>query len=151
MQIREGGLDDPRVTALLRMHLDDVRANPTPGGAHVLDVAGLKKPGVAFWTAWRGEDLLGCAALKEVEPGHGEIKSMRTVPDQVRRGAGSALMVHILSEARARGYRRLSLETGATPAFEAAQALYRHFGFTPANPFGEYKPDPLSIFMSRVI
>lgn len=151
IQIREDGLDEPAVIALLRAHLDEVRANPTPGGAHVLDLAGLKQPGVTFWSAWRGDALLGCGAIRELDAAHGEIKSMRTAPDQLRRGAGAALMAHMLGVARERGYRRLSLETGATPAFEAAQALYRQFGFTYCEPFGAYRADPLSRFMSRAL
>jgi putative acetyltransferase len=151
MEIREGGLDEPAVSDLLRMHLDEVRTKPTPGGAHVLDLTGLRHSSVTFWTAWRDGALLGCAALKQLDPAHGEIKSMRTAPDQLRRGAGMALMAHIIGVARERGYRRLSLETGATPEFDAAQALYRQLGFTLCGPFADYAPDPLSRFMSRPI
>lgn len=151
MEIREGGLDEPAVVALLDTHLADVRANPTPGAAHVLDRAGLKADDVRFWSAWRDGALLGCAALREFEPGHGEIKSMRTAPDQLRRGAGAALMSHVLAAARERGLRRISLETGTTPAFEAAQALYRQFGFTPSEPFDRYRADPGSLFLTRVL
>lgn len=151
MEIREGGLDDPAVVALIGLHLDDVRANPTPGGRHVFDLAALRRPDMTFFTAWRDGQLLGCAALRELDPGHGEIKGMRTAPDQLRRGAGASLMVHLLGVARARGYRRLSLETGATPEFAAAQALYRHFGFSTSGPFGDYAEEPLSCFMTRVL
>jgi putative acetyltransferase len=149
--IREGGLDTPEVQALLRLHLDETAANATPGAAHVLDMAGLRRADVSFWTAWRDEALLGCAALCTIEAGHGEIKSMRTAPDQLRRGAGATLMSHILKVAREQGYRRLSLETGTTAAFDAATALYRQFGFTAAAPFGAYKADPASRFLSRVL
>ncbi|MCW3846255.1 GNAT family N-acetyltransferase [Sphingomonas sp. LB-2] len=151
MEIREGGLDEPAVRDLLRMHLEEVRAKPTPGGAHVLDAIGLRQKDVTFWSAWRDGELLGCSAIRELDPAHGEIKSMRTAPDQLRRGAGVALMTHMLSIARARGYRRLSLETGATPEFDAAQALYRQLGFTYCGAFGDYREDPLSRFMSRPI
>lgn len=151
MEIREGGLDEPEVVALLHDHVARARANQTPGGAHVLDIAGLKRPDVSFWSVWEGGALLGCGALKLIEPDHGEIKGMRTAPAQLRRGAGAALMAHILSVARERGYRRLSLETGTTPEFEAAQALCRQFGFTPSEAFGDYEAHPLSKFMSRAI
>lgn len=151
MEIREGGLDDPAVVELLRLHIESVRANPTPGGAHVLDRIGLMAPDVSFWTAWRGGELLGCVALREFEPGSAEIKSMRTAPDQLRRGAGASLMAHLLAVARERGYRRLSLETGTTAEFEAAQALYRQFGFTPCAAFADYSENPLSCFMTRVL
>lgn len=149
MEIREGGLDEPQVIDLLRVHLDDVRHKPTPGGAHVLDRTGLKRPDISFWSAWRDGALLGCSALRELDSSHGEIKSMRTAPDQLRRGAGAALMAHMLGVARGRGYKRLSLETGATPEFEAAQALYRQLGFTWCDPFGDYAAHPLSRFMTK--
>jgi putative acetyltransferase len=151
IEIREGGLDHPAVIELIHLHLQGVRDNPTPGGAHVLDLIGLRHPSVTFWSAWRDGALLGCAALKELDPAHGEIKSMRTAPDQLRRGTGVALVSHIFATARARGYRRISLETGATPEFEAAQALYRQLGFSYCDPFGDYRADPLSRFMSRML
>jgi putative acetyltransferase len=151
MEIREGGLDDPAVIELLRLHMEEVRAKPTPGGAHVLDHAGLKRPDVTFWSAWREGALLGCSALRQLDATHGEIKSMRTAPNQLRRGAAATLMAHMLGVARSRGYRRVSLETGATPEFEAAQALYRQLGFTYCDPFGDYRADPLSRFMSRAL
>jgi putative acetyltransferase len=151
MEIRDGGLDDPAVVALLRLHLDDVRANPTPGGAHVLDLAGLKRADVSFFTAWDGVALLGCGALRQLDPAHGEIKSMRTAPDQLRRGAAAALMVHMLAVSRARSYRRLSLETATTPEFEPAYMLYRQLGFSDCGPFGEYSANPGSRFLSRVL
>jgi len=151
MQITEGGLDTPEVIALLRLHLESVRANPTPGGAHVLDLSGLKRPDVTFWSARREGALVGCGAIRELDPAHGEIKSMRTAPDQLRRGAGAALMSHMLSVARSRGDRRLSLETGATPEFDAAQALYRQLGFSYCEAFGDYRADPMSRFMTRVL
>ena len=151
MEVREGGLDEPAVIELLRLHLEEVRTHPTPGGAHVLDLAGLKRPDMTFWSAWHDGALLGCSALRELDPTHAEIKSMRTAPNQLRRGAGAALLAHMLGVARARGYRRLSLETGTTPQFEAAQALYRQLGFTNCDAFGDYRADPLSRFMTRVL
>lgn len=117
----------------------------------MLDIAGLCRPDVTFWSAWRETALLGCAALRALEPDHGEIKGMRTAPDQLRRGAGAALMSHILGVARTRGLRRLSLETGTTSAFDAAHALYRQFGFTESAPFGPYRADPASRFLSRIL
>jgi putative acetyltransferase len=151
IEIREGGLDHPAVMELIRLHLENVRDHPTPGGAHVLDLIGLRHASVTFWSAWRDGELLGCAALKQLDPTHGEIKSMRTAPDQLRRGTGVALVSHIFAAARARGLKRISLETGATPEFEAAQALYRQLGFSYCDAFGDYRPDPLSRFMSRAI
>jgi putative acetyltransferase len=151
-EIREGGLDDRQVTALLRLHLAHMHENSPPESVHALDLSGLRRPDVTFWTAWEGDELLGCGALKQLDAGHGEIKSMRTAPERLRRGTGAALVSHILGEARARGYRRLSLETGSGPAFEPAHALYRQFGFTECGSFGDYpEDDPFSRFMTRVL
>ncbi|MBB5711328.1 GNAT family N-acetyltransferase [Sphingomonas xinjiangensis] len=152
MQIREGGLDDPQVLALLQLHLESMHAHSPPESVHALDVGHLKRPEISFWTAWEDDRLLGCAALREIDPTHGEIKSMRTDPGQLRRGTGAALLRHILEVARGRGYRRLSLETGTGPAFEAAHGLYRQFGFTDCGPLAGYPADdPFSRFLSRVL
>jgi putative acetyltransferase len=151
MEIREGGLDDPRVVALLNVHFQGMLANSPKDSCHFLDLSGLRAPGVTFWTAWDGEDLLGCGALKQLDAGHGEVKSMRTAAEHLRRGTGAALVSHILKVARERGYKRLSLETGSGAAFDAAHALYRQFGFTECGPFGDYKEDPFSRFFSRIL
>jgi putative acetyltransferase len=152
MEIREGGLDDPQVVALLREHAQGMLANSPAESCHFLDLSGLKAADVSFWSGWEGDDLLGIGALKRLDPAHGEIKSMRTASDKLRKGVGAALLAHILGVARARGYQRLSLETGSGPAFEPAIALYRQFGFTDCGAFGDYPAgDPFSRFMSRVI
>lgn len=151
MDIREGGLDDPRVVALLNAHFANMLANSPKDSTHFLDLTALAGPGVTFWTAWDGDDLLGCGALKQLDTAHGEIKSMRTAAEHLRRGTGAALVSHILQAARARGYKRLSLETGSGEAFEPAHALYRQFGFTECAPFADYKADPFSRFLSRVV
>jgi putative acetyltransferase len=151
MEIRDGGLDEPQVVALLEVHFAGLLASSPAGSCHFLDLSGLRGPDVTFWTVWDGEDLLGCGALKQLDPQHGEIKSMRTAAEHLRRGTGAALVGHILQTARARGYRRISLETGSGTAFEAAHALYRQFGFTECGPFADYREDPFSRFMSRVL
>jgi putative acetyltransferase len=151
MEIREGGLDDPQVVALLNVHFAGMLANSPKDSCHFLDLSGLRAPGVTFWSAWDGEDLLGCGALKQLDPAHGEVKSMRTSAEHLRRGTGAALVSHILGVSRGRGYKRLSLETGSGPAFDAAHALYRQFGFTECGPFADYKEDPFSRFLSRVL
>ena len=115
---------------------------------HALPLEGLKSPDVTFWTVWEGDVLMGCGALKELDATHGEVKSMRTPAKLRRRGAGRAVLAHILSEAKARGYRRLSLETGSGAAFKPAQTLYSSFGFSCCGPFGSYKEDPYSTFMT---
>lgn len=152
MDIREGGLDAPAVIELLRQHAASMLENSPPESCHFLDLSGLKAPGVTFWSAWRGDALAGIGALKQLDAAHGEIKSMRTASDQLRKGTAAAMLAHILAVAQARGYRRLSLETGSGPAFEPAVALYRRFGFTDCGAFGDYPTDdPFSRFMSRAI
>jgi putative acetyltransferase len=152
MEIREGGLDEPQVIELLRLHAAGMLANSPPDSCHFLDLSGLKTPDVTFWAAWDGGILLGCGALKQLDPAHGEIKSMRTDPAHLGKGVGARILERIMITARERGYRRLSLETGSTPAFEAAQALYRKFGFSECAAFGDYPgDDPFSRLMTRVL
>ena len=145
-------LDDPArpaVRALLEEHLRDMHAQSPRESVHALDVERLRVPSITFWTAQDGELLLGCGALKELAPDHGEIKSMRTPNALRRRGAGRAMLVHIVAVAKARGYRRLSLETGASPGFVPAQRLYEAHGFQRCGPFGDYPAHPHSVFMTR--
>lgn len=144
-------LTGPEIAALLREHLEQMRRISPPERVHALDLARLRAPGIAFWSAWDGDRLLGCAALRELDPVHGEVKSMRTVPAARRRGVAAALLDTVVAEARRRGYRRLSLETGSQPEFAPARALYARFGFTPCGPFGDYRPDPCSTFMTRAL
>lgn len=146
--IREGGLDDARVIALLAHHLQRARAETAPGSAHALDVDRLRSDGVRFWSAWDGERLLSVGALKPLSGAHGEVKSMHTAAEARRAGAGSAMLRHIIAAARAAGMMRLSLETGSWDYFAPARAFYARHGFAPAAPFGDYRPDPNSLFMT---
>lgn len=150
MQIRTDPLTGPEIAALLREHLDEMYRYSPPESVHALDIERLRTPGITFWSAWDGDDLLGCIALKQLDPEHGEIKSMRTSARHQRRGVASALVGHLLEEARRRGYRRISLETGTQPEFAAARALYARFGFLACGPFAQYVEDPHSVFMTRV-
>jgi putative acetyltransferase len=136
------------VHALLQEHLDNMYELSPPESVHALDLSKLRKPDITFWTAWDESLLLGCGALKQLDATHGEIKSMRTPAALRGKGAGRVLLAHIVAEARSRDYRRLSLETGPHPAFLPAQRLYRSFGFEVCGPFGDYKPDPYSVFMT---
>jgi putative acetyltransferase len=151
MEIRDGGFDHPAVSDLLGLHLASMAVHSPPGSVHALDPAGLGAPEISFWTAWEGEALLGCGALKALGGGEGEIKSMRTAPAFLRRGVAAALLDHIVQAARARGYRRLNLETGTGPAFEPAYALYRRFGFADCGAFAYPADDPFSRFMSLAL
>jgi putative acetyltransferase len=148
MRIEVDDLLRPEVRALLREHLTNMHELSPPESVHALDISELRRSDVTFWTVWEGPVLMGCGALKELDSNHGEVKSMRTPAHQRRRGAGRAILTHIVAEARARGYKRLSLETGSMHAFEPAQKLYASFGFVYCGPFGSYKADPYSTFMS---
>ena len=147
MRIERDDLTRDAVRALLREHLDNMHELSPPESVHALDLSGLRAPDVAFWTVWDGAVLLGCGALKEISPTHGEVKSMRTPRALRRRGAGRAVLAHIIGVAKERGYTRLSLETGSHEAFRPAQELYRGFGFRYCGPFAGYGPDPNSVFM----
>lgn len=148
MQIQPDDLTRPEVHDLLREHLQSMRELSPPGSVHALDLDGLRRPEITFWSAWEGPLLLGCGALKELTSQSGEVKSMRTPVACRRRGAGRALLGHIIDVARMRGYARLSLETGSFEAFKPAQTLYASFGFTFCGPFADYVEDPNSVFMS---
>lgn len=136
--IREDDLSSEATRALLALHLSGMHANSPPGHVFALDLFGLKAPGITVWTAWEGDDVAGIAALKDLGGGAGEIKSMRTHPGHLRKGVAAGLLDHIVAEARQRGMRRLSLETGSGPAFEPAVALYRSRGFAEGEAFGDY-------------
>lgn len=149
MRIETDDLTRPAVHALLEEHLQDMYAWSPPESVHALDLSRLRVPQITFWTAWDGAVLLGCAALKDLGAGHGEIKSMRTPRTLRRRGTGRALLQHLIDHALRQGYRRLSLETGTQPGFEPARRLYADFGFTECEPFGDYALDPNSVFMTK--
>ncbi|MCG2595391.1 GNAT family N-acetyltransferase [Ramlibacter sp. XY19] len=152
MQIRRDDLTGPEIQALLEEHLRNMHELSPPESVHALDLEKLRRPDITFWTAWSDEgELLACGALRELSPRHGEIKSMRTPQAARRRGAGRAMLEHILAEARKRNYERLSLETGAEPGFVPARRLYASAGFVECPPFGDYREDPHSFFMTRLL
>ena len=151
MQIVVDTLEGPEIAALLREHLDEMHRISPPESVHALDLSRLRATDITFWSAWRDGTLLGCAALKEIDGWHGEVKSMRTTSAARGRGIGAALLQRLVDEAMARGYRRLSLETGPQPEFAPARALYTRFGFTPCGPFDGYVEDPYSTFMTRAL
>ena len=148
MEIREDDLRGPEIAALLGAHLDHMAAQSPPESRHTLDLDALRTPDISFWTVWDGDELLGCGALKQLDPAHGEIKSMHTAERHRGRGVAAGMVAHIIAEARRRGYRRLSLETGSMDAFAPARTLYARHGFVPCAPFAGYGPDPNSVFMT---
>jgi putative acetyltransferase len=148
LRIVEGDLRDPRVVDLLHIHLTSARAETAPGSAHALDLTGLQSPDISFWTMWDDETLVGIGALKRLSADHGEIKSMHTAQSMRGKGAGSAMLRHIIAIARARGMSCLSLETGSWDYFRPARAFYRGHGFIECPPFADYVLDPNSVFLS---
>lgn len=149
--VKKDDLAEPEIQQLLNEHLAGMHASSPPGTVFALPLEGLRRPEVTLWSVWQGEQLCACGALKELEPGHGEVKSMRTRPEFLRKGAASAVLEQILREAKQRGYARVSLETGTGPAFAAAHALYERFGFEPCEAFPPYEPNDFSAFMTRVL
>jgi putative acetyltransferase len=151
LRIVVDNLEGPEIIALLQEHLAEMRSVSPPESVHALDLSGLRKPDITFWTIWLESELAGCGALKALSRDHGEIKSMRTAQRHKRKGIAANMVRHIVEEAARRGYRRLSLETGSQPHFEPARALYASFGFQRCGPFGDYIDDPNSLFMTRVL
>ena len=151
MQIRIDDLRGPEIQQLLQEHLHSMTLYSPPESIHALDFDELRRPEVTFWSAWEQGELLGCGALLELEPLHGEIKSMRTARAHQRKGVARAMLAHIIGEAQRRGYARLSLETGTNAAFTPARELYASCGFSYCGPFAQYVPDPYSVFMTRTL
>jgi putative acetyltransferase len=146
--IRQDDLKGPEIAALLRAHLDHAAAHSPPASIHALDLDSLRAPEITFWSVWQGGELMGCGALKELASDHGEIKSMHTARAHRGKGVGARLVAHILQVAKARGYRRVSLETGTMDGFAPARALYGRFGFRACPPFAQYREDPNSVCMT---
>jgi putative acetyltransferase len=150
MEIRVDDLTGPEIARLLQEHLQDMALHSPPESIHALDLESLRSPAITFWCVWDGAELMGCGALRELDPQHGEIKSMRTAPAHRRKGVAKRMLEHILVEAQQRGYQRISLETGTMAAFEPARQLYASYGFTECPPFADYFEDPNSVCMTRV-
>ncbi|XVV02055.1 GNAT family N-acetyltransferase [Actinosynnema sp. CA-248983] len=148
LTIEPDDLTRRQVRDLISEHLADMYATSPAESVHALDHAELRADGVSFWTSWSGETLLGCAALKELSPSEGEIKAMRTRPEARGRGVAAHMLAFLVDEARRRGYRRINLETGTQDFFAPARRLYARHGFVPCPPFGDYRPDPTSFFMT---
>lgn len=146
--IRPDDLSHSAVQALLSEHLEDMYATSPPESVHALDLDALRAPDITFFSAWEGDTLLGCGALRDLGEGHLEIKSMRAARDQRGRGTGAAILRHLLDEAVRRGAVRVSLETGVEPYFAPARRLYARHGFIECPPFADYVPDPNSVFMT---
>jgi putative acetyltransferase len=151
MDIKVDNLMGSKIAELVREHLQGMALNSPPESIHALNLEQLRRPEITFWSAWEGNDLLGCCALKELDRQHGEIKSMRTAAPHLRKGAAKQILQHIMEEAKRRGYLRLSLETGSMDAFHPARRLYSSVGFEYCKPFSDYKDDPNSVFMTKLL
>lgn len=145
--IRKDDLSGAPTRALLAIHLAGMQAESPPESVFALDLSGLQQPGICVWTAWDGDSIAGVAALRDLGGGQGELKSMRTHPDHLRRGVAAALLRHIIGQARQRGMTRLSLETGSGPAFDPALTLYRRNGFGNGEAFGDYRASAFNQFL----
>jgi putative acetyltransferase len=151
MEIREDDLTGSQIVELLREHLANMREITPPESIHALDLEKLRSPEITFWTMWTGDELLGCGALKELDPHSGEIKSMRTAMSYRRQGVAAKMLEHIVTIAKQRAYDRLYLETGSFAEFAPARNLYAKYGFEYCTPFAEYTEDPNSAFMTKKI
>ena len=150
--IKVDDLGGSEIEGLLQRHLDFCRSQSPPDSVHALDIDALRnRSGLVFWSAWRDGEVVGCIALQELDQHHGEIKSMHTLSSARGAGVGRALVTHLLAEAEARSYTRLSLETGTMAGFEAARQLYTGFGFKPCPPFGTYFEDSNSVCMTKTL
>jgi putative acetyltransferase len=147
----EDDLTGDAIAALLSFHLAEMHRNSPPESVHAMPIERLREADVTFWSAWDGEHLAACGALKHLEPDHGEIKSMRAAPDYRGKGAGKAILRHLLAVAEERSYRRVSLETGTAEDFSPARSLYASHGFEQCGPFGAYRADPFSVFMTKAL
>jgi len=146
--IKVDDLRGPEIAALLTAHLAFAFQHTPPESIHAFNMEGLRVPEMTVWTAWDGSALLGCGGLLQLDPHHGEVKSMHTAAAHRRNGIAARMLGHIVDQARQRSYRRLSLETGSMDAFSASRALYARFGFIPCGPYGSYRDDPNSVFMT---
>lgn len=149
MDIKIDDLTGTEIAELVDEHLQSMALHSPPESRHALNLDGLQKQEITFWSAWERGELVGCGALKELDGQHGEIKSMRTSSSHLRKGVAKRLLQHIIEEAKQRGYLRLSLETGSMDAFDPAKRLYASFGFQYCKPFSDYIEDPNSVFMTK--
>lgn len=149
MEIKTDDLTGNEIHYLLSEHLRDMHLTSPPESVHALDLDGLRKPEISFWTIWHNDKLAGCGALKTLSPTSAEIKSMRTAHEFRRQGVAAKMLSHILNEAQQRHYQTLYLETGPMEYFAPARKLYESFGFKPCGPFASYTDDPNSVFMIK--
>ena len=149
MKIVTDDLTGPEIARFLDEHVQEMLSITPPESKHALDLDGLRRPEVTFWSVMDDDALVGCGAIKRLDASHAEVKSMRTASARKRSGIASLLLRYIITEAGRMGLTRLSLETGAHEFVLPARRLYEKFGFGYCEPFADYRPDPLSVFMTR--
>ena len=147
----EGNFDNPEVNKLLTKHFIELRAASPEGSAHVLDIPGLKDPSIKFWSLWEDEKIFGCGALKFLDKGHGEFKSIRVHDNFRKSNNGIKVIEHLIGQAKKLNIKRISIETGAGRFFEPARKLFKNCNFEPCKPFAHYKEDPNSIYLTKLI
>jgi putative acetyltransferase len=148
VEVKIDDLSGFEIAVFLEEHIKEMKSVSPPENKHALDLEELRKPEITFWTVWDNSRLIGCGVMKKLDANHAEIKSMRTAISYRGKGVASMLLQHILNDAKLRGYRHISLETGSMPFFEPARNLYVKYGFENCAPFSTYREDPNSIFMS---
>jgi putative acetyltransferase len=151
VKIAVDDLCGPEIAAFLDEHVQQMRSITSLESKHALDLDGLRVPEVTFWSVWDDDAIVGCGAIKGLDAGHAELKSMRSASTRKRSGIASTLLEHIIAEVRRMGFTRLSLETGSAEFFHPARKLYEKFGFGYCQPFADYRPDPNSVFMTRQV
>lgn len=144
-------LTSPPVRALVETHLRLMRASSPACSVHALEVTALQAPPTRFWSAWSGEELVGCCALKPIAEQHGELKSMHVLAAMRGRGFAREILAYVEDAARAEGMARLSLETGSQEVFAPARSFYRRAGYEQCGPFGSYRLDPNSCFLTKLL
>jgi putative acetyltransferase len=151
MKIVVDDLSGPQIARFLEEHVAEMLSISPPESKHALDLEALRGPDITFWSVMDGGAVVGCGALKRLDASHAEVKSMRTLAARKRSGIASLILGHIIAEARRMGFTRLSLETGSAEFFAPARRLYEKFGFAYCGPFADYRPDPLSVFLTRAL
>lgn len=148
IELLEDDLNSGHIEGLLEQHRQEMFKHSPPESVHALDAQALRAPNMSFWSAWINDEFAGCGALKQLNESHGEIKSMKTRPEHLKKGVAKALLTKIIDQARVRGFDRLSLETGTMDVFIPARELYKKFGFKECPPFADYFEDPNSVCMT---
>jgi putative acetyltransferase len=152
MRIVVDDLSGPAIAAFLTEHIEEMRSITPLESKHALDLDGLRRPEITFWSVLDRDDaVVGCGAVKALDTSHAELKSMRTAQARKRSGIASLLLEHILAEATRMGFARISLETGSADFFRPARSLYEKYGFDYCEPFADYRLDPHSVFMTRTL